>query len=107
MMVHRTGESAEAVIGHPAVSDASPFLWCCHARGPDDVHAAPDYETALAWSDMLNAINWNTRTGAPFSWNDCLIKAAPARWPHSAASHAEDLPRSIAGFALPEAKVES
>ena len=103
-MNHRTGESAAIPIGHPAEESAAPFLWCCHARGPDDVYAAPDYETALKWSDMLNSINWDAKTGVPFSWNDCLIKAAPAKWPYSAESHAKDLPRSVAGFALPTEK---
>lgn len=79
------------------------ILWCCHVRGPDDVHAAPDYATALAWSDLLNETNWRASGSgtAPASWADCLVKAVPAIWPHSARSHAEDLPKSIAGFSLP------
>lgn len=86
------------------MSGAIEILWCCHARGPDDVHAAPDYETALAWSDILNAVNWRGLNGTvvpPASYDDCLIKAAPAIWPHSAELHAEDMPKSIAGFAIP------
>lgn len=76
------------------------ILWCCHVRGPDDVHAAPDYNTALKWSDTLNEINWKGPTGLPpTSYDEFLIKAGPAIWPWSAASHAEDLPKSIAGFA--------
>jgi hypothetical protein len=87
------------------------ILWCCHVRGPDDVYAAPDYNTALAWSDLLNSLNWrdtgfaNTpkppRYKDPANYSDCLIKAVPAIWPHSPESHAEDLPKSIAGFAAP------
>jgi hypothetical protein len=81
------------------------ILWCCHVRGPDDVYAAPDYETALMWSDVLNETNWKARSGLsvedPKSFEDCLIKAVPAPWPHSAEAHAEDLPKSIAGFACP------
>jgi len=23
-----------------------PFLWCCHVRGPDDLHACADYDEA-------------------------------------------------------------
>ena len=88
------------------MSGASDILWCCHVRGPDEVHAAPDYETALVWSDILNALNWEAprakaASQSPASFQDCLIKAVPAIWPHSAESHAEDLPKSIAGFALP------
>ena len=81
------------------------ILWCCHARGPDDVYAAPDYETALRWSDVLNETNWRSGSGLkipnPVSYADCLIKAVPAPWPHSPESHAEDLPKSIAGFRAP------
>lgn len=82
------------------------ILWCCHVRGPDDLYAAPDYETALKWADMLNATNWRAENPAvrikdPTSFEDCLIKAVPALWPYSSESHAEDLPKSIAGFAVP------
>lgn len=81
------------------------ILWCCHIRGPDDVHAAPDYDTALAWCDIVHSTNWRFRRGnkpiLPTSWDDCLVKAAPAIWPHSPESHAEDLPKSIAGFMMP------
>jgi hypothetical protein len=85
-------------------ADASPmtFLWCCHIRGPDDVHAAPDYETAVKWADITNALNWRGLGGkieAPTSYDDCLLKAVPAPWPWSAEKHAEDLPKSIAGYA--------
>lgn len=84
------------------------ILWCCHVRGPDDIYAAPDYETALAWSDVLNEMNWRSETYPklpgfenPKSYQECLIKAVPALWPSSAESHAEDLPKSIEGFRAP------
>jgi hypothetical protein len=80
------------------------ILWCCHARGPDDVYAAPDYETALAWSDVLNETNWHGPRNHPASYSSCLIKAAPAPWPHSPESHAEDLPKSIEGFRAPSSR---
>lgn len=84
----------------------TPFLWCCHVRGPDDVYAAPDYETALLWSDVLNETNWRKSSKLnipdPTSYEDCLVKAVPAPWPHSAESHAKDLPKSMAGFAMPD-----
>lgn len=77
------------------------ILWCCHVRGPDDVHPAPDYETALAWSDMINdRFGPHTRKDA----NDPIIRAAPAVWPWSAADHAESLQKSIAEFAPRQAK---
>jgi hypothetical protein len=77
------------------------ILWCCHVRGPDDVYAAPDYETALKWADETNAINWRGLGGKiepPASYDDCLLKAVPALWPHSPESHAEDLPKSELAF---------
>lgn len=79
----------------------SDILWCCHVRGPDDVHAAPDYETALKWSDMTNALNWRGLKGTiepPPSYDDCLLKATPAVWPWSAEAHAVHLPKSIREF---------
>lgn len=75
------------------------ILWCCHVRGPDDVYAvyaAPDYETALRWADIINALNWH---GAPpSSYEDCILKAAPAVWPWSAEAHAENVSKSIRDF---------
>lgn len=86
------------------------ILWCCHVRGPDDVYAAPDYITALAWSDAINELNWTARSGIcaknPNSFEDCLLKAVPAPWPHSPEAHAEDLPRSVMGFSDPGSFVE-
>jgi hypothetical protein len=83
--------------------NATDILWCCHVRGPDDVHAAPDYATALKWSDLVNSCNWRGLRGTtkpPLSWDDCLLKAAPAVWPWTAESHADSLPKSIADFAI-------
>lgn len=77
------------------------ILWCCHVRGPDDLYAAPDYATALKWADITNAYNWRDRGGTaqpPASFDDCLLKAAPAPWPWSAVAHAENLPKSIRDF---------
>lgn len=74
------------------------ILWCCHVRGPDDVHAAPDYATALKWSDEMMAIDRAIDHSDP---NMPYLSAVPAPWPHSAESHAEDLPKSIAAFACP------
>jgi hypothetical protein len=88
----------------------SDILWCCHVRGPDDVYAAPDYDTALKWSDVLNAINWRGLRGAvvpPSSYDDCLIKAAPGIWPWSAEAHAENMPKSIAEFTPRKPAMES
>ena len=77
------------------------ILWCCHVRGPDDVYASPDYETALAWADMMNSLNWECRTDAPPSWYECLIKAAPAVWMWSKEEHESELPKSLRQFSRP------
>lgn len=91
----------------PAQGGQEPLLWCCHVRGPDDIYAAPDYVTALAWSDAMNEINWKANSrlniGDPTSFQDCLIKAVPAPWPHSPEAHAKNLPESIRGFSDPSA----
>lgn len=75
--------------------DPSTLLWCCHVRGPDDVHAAPDYQTALAWSDRIN--DWFA--AQPRRENDPIIRAAPAIWPYGAETHAVDLPKCVSQFA--------
>jgi len=80
----------------------SNILWCCHVRGPDNVLAAPDYETALKWADLTNALNWRGPRGKnrpPASYADCLLKAVPAVWPWSAEEHAASMEKSIATFA--------
>ncbi len=78
------------------------ILWCCHVRGPDDVHAAPDYATALKWADYLldldRATDHHKDPWLPY------FSAIVAPWPYSAESHAEDLPKSMAYFAAPAEK---
>jgi hypothetical protein len=64
----------------------APVLWCCHIRGPDEVHAAPDYETALAWADRFNAEH-----GPKARELDVLCAAAPALYPWGAENHAQAL----------------
>jgi hypothetical protein len=81
------------------------ILWCCHVRGPDDVHAAPDYATALKWSDSIAELDRKMATedgkGA-FGICTPFMNAVPAVWPHSAESHATDLPKSIEYFSAPD-----
>lgn len=74
------------------------ILWCCHIRGPDDVHAAPDYETAVKWCDIANAVNFSDPKRPPKSYEDCLIKAVPAIWPYSVEQHANDVKISTEDF---------
>jgi len=72
-----------------AASDNQPMLWCCHVRGPDDVHAARDYAHALEIATEINALSAKANADHP---NDpVLCEAAPAPWPWSAETHAADL----------------
>jgi hypothetical protein len=90
--------AAEPTTQRAAAADT--ILWCCHVRGPDDVHAAPDYKTALKWSDIIN--EWSRKANKGVKEEDELwARATPALWPWSPESHAEDLPKSIAEFAIP------
>lgn len=85
-----------------------PLLWCCHVRGPDDVHPAPDYQTALKWSDMIN--DWSDEANARFKDGEKVMsKAAPALWPWSPESHAQNLAKAIADFSprLPKERAEN
>jgi hypothetical protein len=77
------------------------ILWCCHVRGPDDIYAAPDYETAVKWADITNSYNWRGRAGKnepPESYADCLLKAMPAIYPGTAEEHAAAVLKSIHDF---------
>lgn len=71
------------------------MLWCLHVRASDDVHPAPDYETALKWADYLFE-RFDKPTILSGDENRPLLMAVPAPWPWSAESHAADLPKSIA-----------
>lgn len=78
-------------------------LWCCAVRGPDDVHPAPDYETALAWCDLIND---QCGPHIPKDDNFPIIRAAPAIWPWSAKAHADGIEKAIAEFAQRPRKVD-
>jgi hypothetical protein len=74
---------------------ANNVLWCCHVIGPDDVHAAVDFDAAKAHADALNAaIDRNTAEHPELA--DILCRAVPALWPWSAEAHAEALAEAIA-----------
>lgn len=73
------------------------MLWCLHVRASDDVHPAPDYETALKWADYM--FETFDRTAILSGDEDMvLLRAVPAPWPWSAESHAADLEKSIADW---------
>ncbi len=68
-------------------------LWCMHIEGPDDVHAAPDFWTALAWAAELNACI--AKRAAQQNWvaddNYPLTQAVVAPWPYDHATFALSL----------------
>jgi hypothetical protein len=68
------------------------LLWMMHARGPDDIYPAPNYETAVEWSDRANAIGPE-------------VKAVPALWTGTRESHVENLAAATAGWELPNEEV--
>lgn len=67
-------------------------LWCLHHIGPDDVHPAPDFETAQKWADWANR---------RFAEHSDLSRFVVAIWPWSAERHAEGLAKSIEEWTLP------
>ncbi|MGU3387218.1 hypothetical protein ACLBYG_22100 [Methylobacterium sp. D53M] len=84
----------------PASSDQGALtqLWCMHISGPDDLHAAPDYWTALAWCAELNAVvaaralkeNWAADDNYP------LMQATVRPWMWSRQQHASLLSIELA-----------
>lgn len=71
-------------------------LWCCHVLGPDDLHAAPSYEAALAHATALNAAI-DGRVAEHPELADVLCKAVPALWPWSPEGHASALAKAAKG----------
>jgi hypothetical protein len=79
-----------------ALAAPAESLWMMHVRGPDDIYPAPDYETALAWSDYVNDV---LAKAVP----EVMTKAVPAIWTGTPEQHAEGLPDAIKGWSLPAA----
>jgi hypothetical protein len=59
-------------------------LWCCHVQGPDDLWAAPNFETADAWARAINSRHARKK--------EVRVWAVAAHWPYSATAHADELP---------------
>lgn len=82
---------------------ANSWLWCVHIIGPEDVHAAPDFDTAEQWATRQNRLMREYTTAAGMDddpyWPE--VRAVVALWPWDAASHAKDLPRSLRDFTPP------
>jgi|GEM_PF-5070617 len=82
---------------------ADPNLWCLHTIGPDDVNAAPDFETAVQWAAYHNRMT-EEYTVARGMQNDPhwpFTRSVVALWPWSPEAHAEDLPKSITACTPP------
>lgn len=81
-------------------------LWCMHIQGPDDLHAAPDFWTALAWAAELNSFiaekaakgNWKADDNYPLS------QAVVRQWTGTPESHAVQCEIELADRAEHEAK---
>lgn len=60
-----------------------------HEIGSDDVHPAPDFDTAQRWCDYANDA---------FKQHADISRFVVAPWPWDAPSHAESLPKAISGW---------
>lgn len=73
-------------------SDADTRLWYLHHIGADEVHPAPDFETAWMWAEWANK---------RFADHVDICRFTVAIWPWSAERHAEGLAKSIEEWTLP------
>lgn len=71
-------------------------LWCVHHIGADEVHAAPDFETAQTWATWGNE---------HFAEHPDISRFVVAVWPWTAKKHEEDLPRAVADWTRPAGSV--
>lgn len=65
-------------------------LWCCHVVGPDDLHAARDFEHAVAMARQINERFKNN----PADENDPVLRGEVTLWPWDAETHAADLAKA-------------
>ena len=67
-------------------------LWCIHIPGPDDIYAAPNYETAKKMAEKHNAAMQKYVEKNKLDWGKDMITAEVIEWPgDDAESHAESL----------------
>ncbi|OAH39874.1 hypothetical protein AX289_32135 [Methylorubrum populi] len=97
---HQGAEGADTMTG---------TLWCMHISGPDDVHAAPDFWTALSWAAELNAAVAARAIKQGWAGDDNwpLAQATVQRWPWSAERHADSLATELAARASQKAALAS
>lgn len=81
------------------------LLWCMHTIGPDDVHPAPDFDTAAEWADRHNrmAEQYTIDAGREDDPHWPFVRSVVAVWPWSAEAHARELPSSVAACSPPAA----
>lgn len=78
-------------------------LWCLHTIGPDDINAAPDFDTAVAWAEYHNRQTeaYTIMRGMQNDPNWPFVRSVVAIWPGMPEAHAESLPDSIAQCSPP------
>lgn len=69
-------------------------LWCLHHIGADEVHPAPDFETAWKWAEWANK---------RFADAADICRFTVAIWPWSPEGHADGLAKSVEDWTVPEA----
>lgn len=86
--------------------DAGVGLWCMHVAGPDDIHAAPDFWTALAWAAELNGFIAKRAIAGKWAEDDNwpLTQATVQPWPGTAEDHGWRLAKELADRAAHEAR---
>lgn len=88
-------ENADGRLSHVTTSfqpEASGALWCVHALGPDELHAAPNMQAAALAAAGINQ-TFASRAIKPF--------AIATLWPGTAEEHAADLQGWAARFEKP------
>jgi hypothetical protein len=78
-------------------------LWCLHTIGPDDINAAPDFDTAVAWAEYHNRQTeaYTVMRGMQNDPHWPFVRSVVAIWPGTPEAHAESLPDSIAQCSPP------
>lgn len=83
------------------------ILWCVHTIGPDDVNAAPDFDTAEQWAIRQNRLSreYTKHCGMENDPHWPEVRSVVAIWPWSDEDHARNLPESIRDF-TPRSELE-
>jgi len=90
----------------PKTPDAGVGLWCMHVAGSDDIYAAPDFWTALAWAAELNGAIAERAIAGKWAADDNwpLTQATVQPWPGTGEDHGWRLAKELADRAAHEAR---